>query len=171
MISEKFRSIMQSNKGCAVVMAGSDSDKNYIEEIIKSLQKYEILFDVRILSAHKQPSQLEEAIREYNDINGSAAYVAIAGGVDALSGTLSYHAFGPVISCPPDGLENRTCLLNPIGSSNATIYRAANIGRFIAQIYSRVNPRFKEILEKEIRDKIKSLRTQDANFQIGYGSD
>ncbi len=167
---EEFREVMQSNTGCAVIMAGSDSDKNHIDEVVKSLQKYEIPFDIRIFSAHKQPSELEAVIREYNEVSGSVAYVAVAGGLDALSGTLSYHSFGPVISCPPDGLENRTCLLNPPGSSNSTIYRSTNVGRFIAQMYSGVNPKFRELLGKENVIKINSLREADVNFQRMYGS-
>ena len=162
---------MESKKGCAVIMAGSDSDESHIGEVVKSLQKYEVPYDVRIFSAHKQPGELERVIRDYNEVLGSIAYVAVAGGTDALSGTLSYHALGPVISCPPDGLENRTCLTNPPGSSNATIYRAANVGRFIAQIYSRVNPRFREILERENVAKINSLREADAKFRVDSGSE
>lgn len=171
MISERFKKVMQSNTGCAVIMAGSDSDKKHIDEIVESLKKYEVPFEVRIISAHKQPRVLEEEIREYNGVGSSVAYIAIAGGVDALSGTLSYHALGPVISSPPEGLENRTCLLNPPGSSNATIYRVGNVGRFIAQMYSGINQRFRYLLQKEIVTKVNSLMIADTNLQKGYGSD
>ena len=43
MIREEFISTMQSNKGCAVIMAGSDSDKGHIDKLVKSLQKYGIV--------------------------------------------------------------------------------------------------------------------------------
>ena len=164
MIREDFRSAMQSNKGCAVIMAGSDSDKGHIDEIIKSLQNYNIPYDVRICSAHKQPDRLMSMIREYNEVGGLVAYVAVAGGTDALSGTLSYHAFGPVISSPPNGI-NGSCLSNPPGSSNAYIERAVNVGRFIAQIYSGINPEIRDLLEKENAEKISSLEQADAKFQ------
>ena len=168
MISERFKSIMQSNKGCAVIMAGSDSDLWHIEKIADSLKKHEVPHDIRIYSAHKQPDELVDIIREYNEVGGLVAYIAVAGGTDALSGTLSYHALCPVVSCPPDGLENRTCLTNPPGSSNATIYKAENVGRFIAQIYAANNPRLKEILQQGNAKKINSLRQADAKLQENY---
>jgi len=168
MIPEEFRSAMQSNRGCAVIMAGSDSDKPHIDEVVQSLKKYGIPYDIRICSAHKQPDRLMGMIREYNEIGGMVAYVAVAGGTDALSGTLSFHALGPVISSPPDG-PNESCLRNPPGSSNAYIARPANVGRFIAQMYAGVNPGLKELLEKENAIKISSLEQADAKCQKIYG--
>ena len=106
-------------------------------------------------------------VREYNEVEGLIAYVAVAGGTDALSGTLSYYALGPVISSPPDG-QNLSCLNNPLGSSNAYIARPANVGRFIAQIYAGINPRLKELLEGENERKINSLEQADIEFQSSY---
>lgn len=163
MVDEKFRQTIQTNTGCAVVIAGSDSDRDHIEKITKSLDKYEIPHRVRICSAHKQTEKLMELIREYNEIGGLVAYIAVAGGTDALSGTLSYHALGPVISSPPDA-PNESCLRNPPGSSNSYIARPANVGRFIAQMYAGVNPRFKELLEIEKVKKLDSLEKADAEF-------
>ena len=169
-IDDKFKEIMQSNTGCAVIMAGSDSDEKHIEKIVESLREYGIPYSVRICSAHKQPEKLIALIMEYNDIKGSAAYIAVAGGTDALSGTLSFHALGPVISCPPD-VPNQSCLTNPPGSSNAYIARAGNVGKFVAQIYSSNNPKFKELLEKNNALKIGYLEKVDAEFQIKYKGD
>lgn len=156
MIDDKFRKIMQSNTGCAVVMAGSDSDREHIEKIIKSLTKYEVPHRIRICSAHKEPIRMMGIINVYNAVGGLVAYVAAASGTDALSGGLSYHAFGPVISCPPDP-PNDSCLNNPPGSSNAYIARPENVGRFIAQMYAGVNSRFREILESEQTRKLDLL--------------
>ena len=163
MVDEVFRQIMQANTGCAVIMAGSDSDREHIEKITSSLDKYEIPYSVRICSAHKQPKKLMEMIEEYNAVGGLVAYVAVAGGTDALSGTLSYHAFSPVISSPPDA-PNESCLRNPPGSSNSYIPIPANVGRFIAQMYAGINPIFKEFLEIEKIDKLDSLKRADARF-------
>jgi 5-(carboxyamino)imidazole ribonucleotide mutase len=165
-IDDKFREIMQSNTGCAVIMAGSDSDDKHIEKIIESMKEYEIPYQVRICSAHKQPEKLMALIREYNNIKGSAAYIAIAGGTDALSGTLSFH-LGPVISCPPDA-PNQSCLTNPPGSSNAYIAKAGNVGKFIAQIYAYANPKFRGLLEKKNAERIGDLEKFDAEFQARY---
>lgn len=156
MLDEKFCELIRSNTGCALICAGSSSDAPHIEKVSQALQRYNIPHRVKICSAHKQVNTLMGLIDYVNALEGSVAFVAIAGGTDALSGTLSYHAFGPVISCPPD-TDNPTTLLNPPGSSNATIVRARNAGRFIAQIYAGVNSEFRRILREERDKKIDSL--------------
>lgn len=167
MINEKFKEIMKSNIGCAVVMAGSSSDKEHIEKIAKALESFEIPYQVRICSAHKQPGTLMEMINEYNSVGGLVAFVAIAGGTDALSGTLSFHALGPIISCPPDA-PNQSCLTNPPGSSNAYIANPKNVGKFIAQMFAGVNPEYKKRLMKGNDVKIDSLVKADVELRTVY---
>jgi phosphoribosylcarboxyaminoimidazole (NCAIR) mutase len=86
--------------------------------------------------------------------------MAVAGGTDALSGTLAFHADNPVISCPPDGL-NSSCLTNPPGSSNATILSPKNAARFVAQVFSAANPRLKELLGSSRTEKVRHLEEAD----------
>lgn len=172
LIDKEFKEIMKSNKGCAVIMAGSGSDKDHIMEIAESLDKYKVPYTTRICSAHKQPDTLMEIIEELNYVKGSVTYIAVAGGTDALSGTLSFHTLGPVISCPPD-VPNQSCLTNPPGSSNLYIARARNVGKAVAQIYAGVNPKFRELLEKENRKKIESLQESDHEMRgcSGWGGE
>ena len=164
MIDARFKKIVRSNTGCAVILAGSDSNRPHIEKVVKALKRYAIPHRVHICSAHKQPGRLMEIIKAYNTLSGSVVFVAIAGDTDALSGTVSWHAMGPVISCPPDA-PNESCLTNPIGSSNAVIEHPENAARFIAQIYAGVNPKFRERLEKEKAIKLASLRKADEGYR------
>jgi len=138
-----FQATIEENKGCAVILAGSDSDKLHIDKIVDSLRHWEVPFQVRISSAHKQPEKTSGIVHDYNEVEGSITYIAVAGGTDALSGLVSFHSYGPVISCPPDHL-NESCLTNPPGSSNAYIGDPSDIGKFIAQTYAGINPRFNE---------------------------
>lgn len=165
MLDEKFCELIRSNTGCAVICAGSGSDAPHIEKVSQALQRYKIPHRVKICSAHKQLNSLVELIELINSLEGSVALIAIAGGTDALSGTLSYHALSPVISCPPDN-DNFSTLSNPPGSSNATIVRASNAGRFIAQIYAGVNPELRRILQSERESKIKSLEVAGKEWDV-----
>ena len=146
-----------------MVVAGSDSDKSHVEKLVSALKMYEIPYETRICSAHKSPERLLEMIAEY-EAQGSLVWVAVAGGTDALSGTLAFHADQPVVSCPPDGL-NQSCLTNPPGSSNATILSPKNAARFIAQVYSAVNPRLKDLLAGSRAEKIRHLEAKDDEFR------
>merc|ERR1712232_332071 len=100
------------------------------------ITKFKIDAEIRICSAHKQPSRLQSVIEEYSNRKDPIMLVGCAGGTDALSGTASYLANFPVVSCPPDGM-NDTCLTNPPGSSNACIVKPANVAEFAAQMFSR----------------------------------
>merc|ERR1712149_55147 len=71
-----------------------------------------------------------------------------------------YFAKFPVVSCPPDGM-NQTCLTNPPGSSNAFIVKPANIGKFAAQAFAQHSPEIDAALQAAIAEKIVKLEKAD----------
>merc|ERR1712079_369206 len=143
-----------------VIAAGSDSDMPHLQNLQKELAKFAIKSQIRICSAHKQPGRLEAIIGEYNKANGPVMMVGCAGGTDALSGTASYLAKFPVVSCTPDGM-NQTCLTNPPGSSNAFIVKPANIGKFAAQMFAHADKGIAAALDASIAEKIIKLEKAD----------
>jgi 5-(carboxyamino)imidazole ribonucleotide mutase len=155
-----FAEAAAGRRGCAVIFAGSDSDRGHVEKIVKSLEGFGIPHEVRICSAHKEPERLMSLLREYERLGGAVAYIAVAGGTDALSGTLSFHALAPVLSCPPDA-PNPSCLSNPPGSSNAVIYDPRNVGRFVAQLFAAFNPELAGRLKRSREEKVKALESSD----------
>jgi phosphoribosylaminoimidazole carboxylase PurE protein len=165
----EFREAAAGRSGCAVIFAGSDSDGPHIEKILASLGEFGIPAEVRICSAHKQPARLAALMEEYERLGGAVAYIAVAGGTDALSGTLSFHALGPVVSCPPDA-PNSSCLTNPPGSSNAVIYHPKNVGKFVAQLFAPFNPELAERLRRARGQKMAALEDKDREFRAKYGS-
>ena len=161
---DRFEDIIRRNLGCAVIFTGSDSDREHIGKLVSSLSEFEVPVEVRIVSAHKQLKKLENIMLGYDAIPGALAYIVVAGGTDAMSGTVSYNTYRPTISCPPDGL-NENCLRNPPGSSNAFILRPENVGRFVAQMFSHVNPRYRELIEEKNRKKNANLEDADERLR------
>merc|ERR1719160_1623081 len=143
-----------------VIAAGSDSDMPHLETLKKELAKFKVNSEIRICSAHKQPARLQSVIEEYNKAAHPVMLVGCAGGTDALSGTASYLSKFPVVSCPPDGMNN-TCLTNPPGSSNAFIVKPSNIAKFAAQMFQSKCPEVKAALEASIKEKITKLEQAD----------
>merc|ERR1719277_1006245 len=150
--------------GFAVIAAGSDSDLPHLQSIQRELSKFKIPSQIRICSAHKQPARLEALLGEYNKSTEPLLLVGCAGGTDALSGTASYFAKFPVVSCPPDG-QNQTCLTNPPGSSNAFICKPANVAKFAAQYFANHCPEVAASLEASIAEKIHKLEQADEQLQ------
>merc|ERR1711988_1902778 len=144
----------------AIIAAGSDSDMPHLETLKKELGKFKVDAEIRICSAHKQPGRLENLLAEYGKSSRPVMMVGCAGGTDALSGTASYLANFPVVSCPPDGL-NDTCLTNPPGSSNAYILKPANVAKFAAQMFARSNEAVAAALDANIAEKITKLESAD----------
>merc|ERR1711907_482770 len=124
------------------------------------LAKFNIQSEIRICSAHKQPGRLQTVIAEYSTYPGPVMLVGCAGGTDALSGTASYLSKFPVVSCPPDGMNN-TCLSNPPGSSNAFIVKPANVAKFAAQVFARQDKDVAAALDASIQEKITKLEQAD----------
>merc|ERR1711998_393542 len=151
-------------KPLAIIAAGSDSDMPHLETLKKELGKFKIDAEIRICSAHKQPARLQSVIAEYSKSSRPVMMVGCAGGTDALSGTASYLSKFPVVSCPPDGMNN-TCLTNPPGSSNAFIAKPNNVAKFAAQMFAQSCPSVASALTKSIREKVTKLEEADAQVQ------
>lgn len=162
-IVQNLRNCGQIIGCCAIVMAGSDSDLSHMQKIRDELAKYKVPCQLRICSAHKQPARLEQLLKQYNHSNEQLCLIGCAGGTDALSGTASYHSVWPVVSCPPDGM-NQTCLTNPPGSSNAFCCNPANVARFTAQVFSSVNNDIRNALLSNIKDKVAKLEKADSSL-------
>ena len=90
--------------------------------------------------------------------------VGCAGGTDALSGTASYLATFPVVSCPPDGMNN-TCLTNSPGSSNSFIVKPANVRKFAAHFFACHCPQIASVLSESIAEKVRKLEHADEQWQ------
>jgi len=158
--SSQFAEIPAGAKPLVLIAAGSDSDMPHLEGLKKELAKFKIDSEIRICSAHKQPARLQSVIEEYSKIGRPLMMVGCAGGTDALSGTASYLAKFPVVSCPPDGMNN-TCLTNPPGSSNAFIVKPSNIGKFAAQLFAQQSEEVNAALDASIAEKISKLELAD----------
>jgi phosphoribosylaminoimidazole carboxylase PurE protein len=147
-------------KPLVIIAAGSDSDMTHLEKLKKDIDAFKIESEIRICSAHKQPARLQSVIAQYNQSSRPVMMVGVAGGTDALSGTASYLSKFPVVSCPPDGMNN-TCLTNPPGSSNAFIVKPNNVAKFAAQVFARHSKEVRQALETSISDKILKLEKAD----------
>lgn len=167
---EPFEEQVRRNRGAAVILAGSDSDLPHVETIAEALRGYDIPCAVRICSAHKEPGRLMELIGDYDRLEGALVFIAVAGGTDALSGTLSFHALHPVVSCPPDA-PNESCLRNPPGSSNAYLALPRNAARFVAQLFAHLNPQARDRLEREKAQKVDQLGRKDAEVRRRFAAE
>jgi len=78
------------------VVVGSSSDKELGDKAIAVLQRFGVEYDYRVLSAHRNPEELEE----YLQSSDADVYIAIAGLSAALPGYIASRTVKPVIGVP-----------------------------------------------------------------------
>lgn len=81
------------------VISGSKSDKSVVDKVVQTLEKNGVSYEHRILSAHRNPRELEQYIEETD----ARIFVAIAGLSAALPGVIASRTARPVIGVPVSG--------------------------------------------------------------------
>ncbi len=84
----------------AIIM-GSKSDQAVADTAIAVLEEHSIPYEVQVLSAHRNPEELDRYVKESED--SVAVFIAIAGLSAALPGVLAAKTTKPVIGVPVSG--------------------------------------------------------------------
>ncbi|TXT63681.1 MAG: N5-carboxyaminoimidazole ribonucleotide mutase [Promethearchaeota archaeon] len=80
------------------LVAGSTSDEPVYNKTIKVLEENNISYELKILSAHRNPDELDAYIKE----SKSLIFIAVAGLSAALPGVIASKTERPVIGVPVD---------------------------------------------------------------------
>ena len=146
------------------IVMGSDSDMPVMKQAAEMLEKFDIDYEIDIVSAHRTPEKLYEFASNAHK-RGIEAIIAGAGGAAHLPGMIAAISPLPVIGVPIkssnsiDGWDSVLSILQmPGGVPVATVALngAKNAGILAAQIISGSN---KQVREKIIEYKA-SLREQ-----------
>lgn len=146
-------------KKVAVVM-GSRSDMPVMETCTKTLEEFEIPYDVKVLSAHRTIDEViafcERAEEEYEVIIAAAGYAAHLGGVIAAKTTL------PVIGVPLDAspLKGIDSLLSIVQMPGGIPVATVTIGKAGAKNAAVLAAEIMAIKYPELRSKLKEYREE-----------
>ena len=80
------------------VIAGSQSDEKIYNKAIEVLKQENIPYDLQILSAHRQPDELDSYIKS----SKANVFICVAGLSAALPGVVASKTKKPVIGVPVD---------------------------------------------------------------------
>ena len=78
------------------ILIGSESDRQIAEKTVKVLDNAGIDHEIQVMSAHRNPIELEDYIQR----SDAKVYIAIAGLSAALPGVVASHTKKPVIGVP-----------------------------------------------------------------------
>lgn len=135
------------------VLAGSKSDQSVVDDAAKTLQELGISFEVRYISAHRNP----HALREYIGESKAQVFIGIAGLAAHLPGVMASQTTKPVIGVPVGvklgGLDSLLSEMQmPPGVPVATV--GVDNGRNAAILAAEILA----IRDKEVSAKLDSMR-------------
>jgi 5-(carboxyamino)imidazole ribonucleotide mutase len=78
------------------VISGSKSDQAIVDKILRKLEESKASFEHNVLSAHRNPSELEQYIAKTD----ARVFIAVAGLSAALPGVIASKTRRPVIGVP-----------------------------------------------------------------------
>ncbi|MCZ6876636.1 MAG: 5-(carboxyamino)imidazole ribonucleotide mutase [Acidobacteria bacterium] len=144
------------------ILMGSKSDAEVMGEAARILEEFEVPYDMKVLSAHRNP-QRTSAYAQEAESRGIQALIAGAGFAAHLAGSLAAHCTLPIIGVPLDSssLKGLDSLLStvqmpkgiPVACMSIGKAGAINAALFAIQILSRSEPALAQKL-KEYREKM-----------------
>ncbi len=158
------------------IIMGSDSDLPIMSEAAKILDKFNIKYELTIVSAHRTPNRMYEYAQSAK-IRGIKVIIAGAGGAAHLPGMVASLTTLPVIGVPiktstlngvdslhsivqmPGGIPVATIAIN--GALNAGLLAIKILGTFDEEISNKI---------LEYQNELKNMVEEKANKleQIGY---
>ncbi len=151
----------KKNKVLVGVIVGSRSDLPFMEETIKILKSFEIPYELKVLSAHRNPAETSEYAKKAEK-RGIKLIIAAAGLSAHLAGALAAKTILPVIGVPlpseplggidsflstlqmPSGVPVATMSIGKAGARNSAILAA----EILSLKYPRIKKRLREYKKK-----------------------
>lgn len=163
--------MMKSNNLLVGVIMGSDSDWPTMKEACEILEKLNVNFEKKVVSAHRTPNMMADYGKTARD-RGLKVIIAGAGGAAHLPGMTAAYTTLPVIGVPIktstlsglDSLYSIVQMPNGVPVATVAIGKAKNAGLLAARILSAENEEIAQRLEKfhqamadESREKTRNL--------------
>lgn len=163
-VALKTEAFLQTGRGLAVIVMGSESDRKIGEAVRDVLDDFRVATELRVCSAHKDPERLISLARSYDSQGRPIAYVAIAGRSNGLGPVLDGVTPNPVINCPPPsdkfgGMDILSSLRVPSGLACTTVLEPETAALAVVKTLSAQDPalysRYKEH-QRSVRDAVKA---------------
>jgi len=159
------------SKPISIIM-GSQSDMETLRGAVDVLKDFKVGFDIRVLSAHRTPKDVEKYVEEASE-RGTKVFIAAAGGAAALAGVIASHTTLPVIGIPietkslkgldsllstvqmPAGIPVASMAIGSAGAKNAALFALQILGTSDKKIRQKMSAYKKDMRAKILKIKLK----------------
>lgn len=167
---------MPNENPLVAVVMGSTSDADVMQGCIDVLEELKIPHEVRVLSAHRTPSETRDFALSASQ-RGLEAIIAGAGWAAHLAGVMAAHTLLPVIGIPidssplkgmdallstvqmPPGIPVATVALGKGGARNAAVLAAQILALKYPDIAERLK-RYRENITRKAMEKAESWKKE-----------
>lgn len=158
---------MSTNRPVAFLL-GSDSDLPSLEGAFQVLEKLEIGFHVRILSAHRTPEEATSFAKKAKE-NGIRVLIGVAGLAAHLAGALAAHSNLPVLGVPVDAgpLRGHDALLSTVMMPPGIPVGTLGIGKSGARNAALFAARILALEDLQLADRLDALRESEREKTLG----
>jgi phosphoribosylaminoimidazole carboxylase PurE protein len=157
------------------ILMGSDSDLEVMRETEKRLDHFGIVYETRILSAHRTPDKAAKYAATAQE-RGLEVIIAGAGAAAHLAGAIAANTTLPVIGIPidssslngldallatvqmPAGIPVATMAIGKAGAANAGIFAAQIVSRKDAKVAAKLSE-FKKEMAAGVEDRDRKLQS------------
>ncbi len=145
------------------VIMGSQSDWETMRATAETLERLEVPFETRVLSAHRTPDETA-AYAASAEGRGLEVLIAGAGGAAALPGVVAAQTILPVIGVPMEGwaLKGMDALLSMVQMPGGIPVATVSIGRAGATNAALLAAQILAIARPEVADRLRAYRAERA---------
>ena len=155
--------------GYVAIIMGSKNDLPHAKKIAGIIEKFDIMTEFRVVSAHKNGERIPEIASEYNNSIEPGAIIAVAGRSNGLGGALAANLNIPLFNCPPFQDKNdlilniNSSLMMPSNTPAATVIDPESAA--LAALRSLNLPRLRRKFSEEIKLMKEDLLQSDIQFR------
>ena len=156
------------------IVMGSDSDWPKINKVADALTEFGVVYEVRVMSAHRTPHIVSEYATTARD-RGLQVIIAAAGGAAHLAGVVAAHTTLPVggLPVPTAELGGLDSLLStvqmpgdvPVATMAVGMGGPRNAGLFAVQIMATADENLRQRLDEFKQELTKKIAAKDDKLQ------
>ena len=145
------------------ILMGSKSDFGIMEECAKTLEKFGVMYEVVVSSAHRSPDRTHKYVKEA-EAKGAKVFIAAAGMAAHLAGVVASLTTKPVIGVPMKGgvMEGMDALLSTVQMPGGMPVGTVAIGSAGAVNSAYLAMQILAIEDEELAAKLKEDRVLKA---------
>ncbi len=151
-------------KPFVAILMGSDSDLPIMEASFEILKKFEVPFEVKVLSAHRTPEATHSYVRDA-DTRGCSAFICAAGMAAHLAGAVAANTLRPVIGVPINSsLDGLDALLSTVQMPGGIPVATVAIGKAGAKNAAYLATQILGVSDPELHQKLLDERADNARI-------